>query len=198
MENGDVLPTSERSYTHFEACEEDRKASDKEVENGSKENTEVYLSETHKAQTLLNKCRPIKLGGPVVAAQGKAVVAGSKHGEGKKDSKKYFPNDGWGALSADATPKPIESRKKGSSDTCDKSVSSAMKANTITWCCQRTKRLVVSGSRARLRTMGNTESTYMKDQQSLLQVMFTIEQSMPMKRQCMCSRLAMETLLLIE
>ena len=116
MDGGDVLPSSEMSYTHFEACEEDRKASDKEVANGSKENTEVYLSKTHKAQTLLNKCKPIKLGVPVVAAQGKAVVAGGKHGEGKKGTKKYLPNDGWDALSADATPKPIESRKIGCLD----------------------------------------------------------------------------------
>ena len=74
----------------------------------------MYLSGTHKAQTLLNEWKPIKLGGPVVAAQGKAVVAGGKHGEGKKGTKKYFPDDGWDTLSADTTPKPIESWKKGS------------------------------------------------------------------------------------
>ena len=88
-------------------------------------------SKTHKAQTLLNECRPIKLGGPVVAAQGNRVVAGGKHGEGKKGTKKYLPDDGWDALSADATPKPIESWKKGSSGKSDKPVLSAKTANTI-------------------------------------------------------------------
>ena len=79
------------SYTHFEACEEDRKASDKVVVNGSKGNTEVYLSETHKAQTLLNGCKPIKLGGPVVAAQGKAVVAGASMVRARKVLRSIFP-----------------------------------------------------------------------------------------------------------
>ncbi len=116
------------SYTHFEACEEDMKAFDKKVANGSKENTEVYLSKTHKAQTLLNECRPIKLGGPVVAAQVKAVVAGGKHGNGKRGTQEYLPNEGWDSLSADTSPKPIKSQKKRSSDKCDRSVLSAMKA----------------------------------------------------------------------
>ena len=72
----------------------------------------MHPSEIHKALTPMNKCKPIKLGGSVVAAQGTAVVAGGKHGKGEKGTKKYFPNDGWDALSADATPKPIESKKK--------------------------------------------------------------------------------------
>ena len=91
MDGVDLLPSSEMSYTHFEACEEDRKASDKKVANGSNRNTEVYHSETHKAQTLLNVCKPIKLGGPVAAAQGKAVVTGGKHGEGKKVLRSICP-----------------------------------------------------------------------------------------------------------
>ena len=67
----------------------------------------------------MQECKPIKLSGSVVAAQGKAVVAGGKHSEGKKSTKKYLPNKKWDALSADATPKPTESRKKGSLDKCD-------------------------------------------------------------------------------
>jgi hypothetical protein len=53
-------------------------------------------------------------------------VAGGKHGEGKKGTKKYLPNYGWDALSADATPKPIESQKKGSSGKSDGPVLSAL------------------------------------------------------------------------
>ena len=130
MDNSDVFPSSEMSYTHFEACEEDRKASYKEVSNDSKESTEVYLSETHKAQTLLNECKPIKLGVSAVAVQAKGYVTGGKHGKGKRGTQEYLPDEGWDALSADASPKPIESQKKCSSDKCDESVLSAMKANT--------------------------------------------------------------------
>jgi len=130
MDNGDVFPSSEMSYTHFEACEEDRKALDKEVSNDSKESTEVYLSKTHKAQTLLNKCKSIKLGVSAVAGQAKAYVTGGKHGKGKRGTQEYLPNEGWEALNADASSKPIKSQEKRSSDKCDRSVLSAMKANT--------------------------------------------------------------------
>ena len=57
------------------------------VANNFKGNTEVCPSKTHKAQALLNKCKPIKLGGPVVAAQGKAVVTDGKQGTGEKGTK---------------------------------------------------------------------------------------------------------------
>ena len=39
MDGGDVLPSSKMSYIHVEACEEDRKASEEEIANGSKGNT---------------------------------------------------------------------------------------------------------------------------------------------------------------
>ena len=70
------------------------------------------------------------------------VVAGGKHGEGKKGTKKYLPDYGWDALSADATPIPIESWKKGSSDKCDESVLRAMKANTIKSISKTTNKLI--------------------------------------------------------
>ena len=82
------------SYTHFEAREEDRKAYEEEVANYFKGNTEVCPSKTHKAQTLLNKCKPSKLGGPVVAAQVKAFVTGGKQGKIRKGTKKYLSNVG--------------------------------------------------------------------------------------------------------
>ena len=69
---------------------------------------------THKAPPPKKECKPIKLGGLVVAAQGTVVVTGGKHGKGKRGTQKYMPDDGWDALSADARPKPIESQKKGS------------------------------------------------------------------------------------
>ena len=86
------------------------------------------------------------MGGPVVAAQGKADVTDGKHGKGKRGNHKYLPNDGWDALSADVKPMPIESQKEGSADKCDKSVLSAMKANTIKSISKTTKRLIKSVS----------------------------------------------------
>ena len=47
----------------------------------------------------MNECKPIKLGGPVVTAQGTAVVTGGKHGKGTKGAKKYLSDDGWDTLS---------------------------------------------------------------------------------------------------
>ena len=58
-------------------------------------------------------------------------MAGVKHDEGKKGTKKYLLNDEWDALSANATPKPIKSWKKGSLGKNDEPILSAMTANTI-------------------------------------------------------------------
>ena len=91
----------------------------------------MHPSETHKAPTPMNECKPIKLGGPAVAAQGKAVVTGGKQGKGKKGTQKYPPNYEWDALSAVGKPKPMESWKEGSLDKSDKSAPSAKTANTI-------------------------------------------------------------------
>ena len=99
-DNGDALPSSEVMCTRLEACEED-------AQTEYKGNADVHPNKTHKAPTTMNKSKPFKMSGSVVAAQRTAVVAGGKHGEGKKGTKKYLPDDGWDALSADATPKPI-------------------------------------------------------------------------------------------
>jgi hypothetical protein len=70
------------------------------------------------------------LGVSAVTVQSKAYVTDVKHGNGKRDNHKYLPDERWDALSADASPKPIESQKKRSSDKCDEFVLSAMMANT--------------------------------------------------------------------
>ena len=54
--------------------------------------TEMCPRKTHKAPTPMKECKPIKLGGSVVAAQGTAVVTGGNHGKGKKVTKKYLPD----------------------------------------------------------------------------------------------------------
>ena len=83
-----------------------------------------------------SKCKPIKLGGSVVAVQGKTDVTGGEHDKHNKGTKKYLPVDGWEALSANANPKPVESQKEGSLEKSDKSFPSAkMKNTTMFWYC---------------------------------------------------------------
>jgi hypothetical protein len=117
-DNGDASPSSEVRCTYLKACEEDA-----QIEY--KGNTKVYPFPTP-----MQECKPNKLSGSAGAVQGKAYVTGGKHGKGKRSTQEHLPDEGWDALSADASPKPIKSRKKGSSDQCDESVLSAMKANT--------------------------------------------------------------------
>ncbi len=63
-------------------------------------------------------------------SKAKAYVTEGKHGKGKRGTQEYLPDEGWDALSAEASSKPIKSQKKRSSDKCDESVLSSMKANT--------------------------------------------------------------------
>jgi len=115
---GDALPSSEVRRTYLEACEES-------TQTKYKGNTKVYPFPTPKKE-----CKPIKLSGSAVAVQAKAYVTEGKHGKGKRGTQEYLPDEGWDALSAEASPKSIESQKERSSDKCDESVLSAMKANT--------------------------------------------------------------------
>jgi hypothetical protein len=117
-DNGDALPSSKVRCTYLEACEEDSKTK-------YTGNTKAYPF-----LTPMKECKPIKLSGSAVAVQAKAYVTEGKHGKGKRGTQEYLPNEGWNALSADASSKPIKSQEKRSSDKCDRSVLSAMKANT--------------------------------------------------------------------
>ena len=99
---GDALPSSEVRCTYLEACEED-------AQTKYKGDTKVC---------------------PSVAVQAKAYVTGGKHDKGERGTQGFLPDEERDALSAGASPKPIESQKKRSSDKCDESVLSAMKANT--------------------------------------------------------------------
>ena len=85
----------------------------------------MYPSDIHKALTLMNKYQPLKQDSPVVAAQSTAFVPGGKGGKGKKDTKKYLPEDEWNALTADKKSKLVKSQKNGGLENDDKSVLSA-------------------------------------------------------------------------
>jgi hypothetical protein len=59
--------------------------------NYSKGNTSAYPTDIHKALTLMNKYKPLKLNTQVVPAQGTAFVTGGQGGKKKgKGSKKYL------------------------------------------------------------------------------------------------------------
>jgi hypothetical protein len=74
----------------------------------SKGNQDAYPSDIHKALTLMNEYKPLKLDNPVVAAQGTAFAIKCSHKGGKKGgskSKKYYSDAEWKALSSEAQTK---------------------------------------------------------------------------------------------
>ncbi len=95
----------------------------KDVANDySKGNQDAYPSDIHKALTLINEYKPLKLDNPVVAAQGTAFATKGFHKGGKKGgskSKKYYSDAEWKALSSDAQTKIINERKKAMDDADD-------------------------------------------------------------------------------
>ena len=106
----------------------------KDVANDySKGNTDAYPNDIHKALTLMNEYKPLKLDTPAVPAQGTAFVTkdqgGKKKGKGKT---KYLKDTEWNALSPEAQSKIIEACKKGKDDEEDeKSVASNKSSKTI-------------------------------------------------------------------
>jgi hypothetical protein len=106
----------------------------KDVANDySKGNPEVHPANIHKALTLMNEYKPLKLDAIVVPAQGAAFVTKS-YGKGKKGApKKYYNDAEWKALSSEAQVKIINEQKKAMGDdgNDDKSVASAKSAKSI-------------------------------------------------------------------
>jgi hypothetical protein len=101
--------------------------------NYSKGNTDVYPKDIHKALTLMNEYKLLKLDAQVVPAQVTAFVTGSQGGKGRKGAK-YLQDAEWNAPSPEAKSKIIKARKKGAKggeDDDDKSSSSAKSAKTI-------------------------------------------------------------------
>jgi hypothetical protein len=103
------------------------------VNDYSKGNTDAYPNDIHKALTLMNEYKPLKLDTTAVPAQGTAFVnkyqVGMKKGKGKT---KYLKDTEWDALSPEAQSKIIEACKKGKDDGEDKnSVASNKSSKTI-------------------------------------------------------------------
>ncbi len=84
----------------------------------SKGNTDAYPNNIHKALTLMNEYKPLKLlDTPTIPAQGTAFVTGVKSNKKKGGDKaavsdKYLKASEWNALSPEAQAKIIEARKK--------------------------------------------------------------------------------------
>jgi hypothetical protein len=94
----------------------------KDVANDySKWNTDAYPTNIHKALTLMNKYKPLKMDTPTIPTQGTAFVTGAK---GNK--KKVVPRLPQGSTSEEEKVKVIEARKKSkANDDDDKSTSSS-------------------------------------------------------------------------
>jgi hypothetical protein len=88
----------------------------------------VYPTNIHKALTLMNEYKPLKLNTPTIPTQGTAFVTGTK-GNKKKGSTKasatgeYLKSAEWNALSAEDKAKVIDARKPNANDDDDKSTS---------------------------------------------------------------------------
>ncbi len=106
----------------------------KDVANDySKGNTDAYPTDIHKALTLMNEYKPLKLDAPTIPAQGTAFVTGAK-GNKKKGSTKaafsgeYLKSAEWNALSAEKQVKVIEARKKSKANDDDNKSTSSSKS----------------------------------------------------------------------
>jgi hypothetical protein len=90
----------------------------KDVANDySKGSTDAYPTNIHKALTLMNEYKPLKLDAPTLSAQGTAFVTGGKNNEKKggdkgAESKEYIKASKWNELSPEAKTKIIEARKQ--------------------------------------------------------------------------------------
>jgi hypothetical protein len=98
--------------------------------NYFKENIEAYPSDIHKALTLMNKYKPLKLDVTPMPTQGTAFVTTSCKGKGKKAScgTKYISNSNWKAMSSEAQTKVINARKKAAEDDDDEKSSASAKS----------------------------------------------------------------------
>jgi hypothetical protein len=98
--------------------------------NYSKGNMEVYPSDIHKALTLTNECKPLKLDVTPVPTQGTAFATTSYKGKGKKASggTKYISNSEWKAMSPEAQTKVINTHKKAAEDDDNEKSSASVKS----------------------------------------------------------------------
>ena len=109
----------------------------KDVANDySKGNTKAYPTDIHKALTLMNEYKPLKLEASTIPAQGIAFATkGSQKKDGTKKtaaSSKYLKASEWNALSLEEQAKIIEARKKSKVNEDDaKSMSSSRSIKSL-------------------------------------------------------------------
>ncbi len=105
--------------------------------NYSKGNTEAYPTDIHKALTLMNEYKPLKLDTPTVPTQGTAFAtkgtATKKKGIDKDAAAggKYLKAAEWKALSSEEQEKIIEARRKSKGDDEDKSTSDSKSIKSL-------------------------------------------------------------------
>jgi hypothetical protein len=99
----------------------------------SKGNMEAYPSDIHKALTLMNEYKPLKLDVAPVPAQGTAFATTSCKGKGKKSSSKtkYISDSNWKAMSPEAQTKVMNACKKAAEDDDNKKSSASTKSTKI-------------------------------------------------------------------
>ena len=104
--------------------------------NYSKGTTDAHPTDIHKALTLMNEYKPLKMDTPTIPAQGTAFVTGAK-GNKKKGSTKaatgeYLKGPECNVLSEEEKAKVIEARKKSkANDNDNKSTSSSKSIKSL-------------------------------------------------------------------
>jgi hypothetical protein len=98
--------------------------------NYSKGNMDAYPKDIHKALTLMNEYKLLKLDAQVVPAQGTVFVTGGQGSKGRKGAK-YLQDAEWNALSPEAKSKIIEASKKGAKDGEDNDDKSSLSAKLV-------------------------------------------------------------------
>jgi hypothetical protein len=100
------------------------------TKNYLKGNMEAYPSDIHKALTLMNECKPLKLDAAPMPAQGMAFATTSHKGKGKKafGGTKYISNFNWKTMSPEAQTKVINICKEAAEDDDDDKYSASAKS----------------------------------------------------------------------
>ncbi len=97
----------------------------------------MYPTNIHKALTLMNEYKPLKLDAPTIPVQGTAFVTGTKGNKKKGEDKaavsdKYLKASEWNALSPESQAKIPKARKKSKAkDDDDQSTKSTASSKSI-------------------------------------------------------------------
>jgi hypothetical protein len=133
-----------------------------------KGNTDAYPNDIHKALTLMNEYKPLKLDTLAVPVQGTAFVTNNQGGKKKgKGKTKYLKDTEWNALSPEAQSKIIEACKKGKDEEEDEKFVASNKSSKTIKSLSKTMKSLEKDNR-RLKKLVSALQKCNEDEESLL------------------------------